>query len=257
MIDFEANRSDKREYLYSSPNTDFVFRKHTHRSFELNYVFSGELLCEVDGHKFSAKAGEAILTLPGQIHSFQTETHNESLLFIFSNDWVEDFYKDMRGTQFLPPVCRFESDGFVRELRNPNTNKYRIKSILYGICSRFYENCARVKTNEADFALTNAIARYIEENYRDKITLTGMAEVLGYNHCYLSGFFNRHFGTGFSSYVNGYRIQYAKEYLTTTDKKITEIAFLCGFDTIRNFNRIFKQEFGLTPNEYRFLHGEK
>lgn len=254
MIDFEANRSDKREYLYSSANTDFVFRKHMHRSFELNYVFAGELLCEVDGHKFSAQAGEGILTLPGQIHSFQTETHNESMLFIFSNDWVEDFYNDMRGTHFLPPVCPLGDGQFTEELRCPGTNRYRIKSILYDVCSRFYENCPRVKNNEADFALTNAIAYYIEEHYQDKITLTGMAEALGYSHCYLSGFFNRHFGTGFSAYVNGYRIQYAKTYLATTDKKVTEIASLCGFDTIRNFNRIFRQEFGLTPSAYRSLH---
>lgn len=254
MIDFEANRSDKREYLYHSTNTDFVFRKHMHRSFELHYVFAGELLCEVDGHKFSATAGEAVLTLPGQIHSFSTRTFNESILFIFSNDWVEDFYRDLRGTRFLPPVCRFERDDFVHTLCDPNTNKYRIRSVLYDVCSRFYESCVREKANAADYALTNAIAAYIEDHYQDPITLTGMAQALGYNHCYLSGFFNRHFGAGFSAYVNGYRIQYAKEYLTATDKKITEIAALCGFETIRNFNRVFRREFGVPPHEYRRLH---
>lgn len=253
MIDFEANRSDKREYLYSSPNTDFVFPRHMHRSFELNYVFAGELLCEVDGHKFSAKAGEGILTLPGQIHSFRTETANESMLFIFSSDWVEDFYNEMRGSRFLPPVCRLDDGSFVDVLRSKNTSRYRIKAVLYDLCSRFYESCPRVQINEADFALTNSIAVYIEQHYQERITLTGMAETLGYNHCYLSGFFNRHFGTGFSAYVNGYRLQYAKEYLRESDKKITEIASLCGFDSIRNFNRTFRQEFGLTPNEYRRL----
>ena len=254
MIDFEANRSDKRQYLYHSTNTDFVFRKHMHRSFELNYVFAGELLCEVDGHKFSATAGEAVLTLPGQIHSFSTRTFNESILFIFSNDWVEDFCRDMRGTRFLPPVCRLDSDAFVRVLCDPATNKYRIRAVLYDLCGRFFDACAREKANESDYALTNTIAAYIEEHYQERITLTGMAEALGYNHCYLSGFFNRHFGAGFSAYVNGYRIQYAKGYLTSTDKKITEIACLCGFETIRNFNRIFRQEFSMTPNEYRRLH---
>lgn len=254
MIDFEANRSDKREYLYHSTNTDFSFRKHMHRSFELNYVFAGELQCEVDGHKFSAAAGEAILILPGQIHSFSTATANESILFIFSNDWVEDFWQDMQGVRFLPPVCRLKSEDFVQVLCNPHTNKYRIRSVLYDVCSCFYETCSREKANAADYALTNAIAAYIEGHYQEKITLTGMAESLGYNHCYLSGFFNRHFGVGFSAYVNGYRIQYAKGYLTSTDKKITEIASLCGFDTIRNFNRIFRQEFSMTPHEYRALH---
>ena len=254
MIDFEANRSDKRQYLYHSTNTDFVFRKHMHRSFELNYVFAGELLCEVDGHKFSATAGEAVLTLPGQLHSFSTRTFNESILFIFSNDWVEDFCRDMRGTRFLPPVCRLDSDAFVRVLCDPATNKYRIRAVLYDLCGRFFDACAREKANESDYALTNAIAAYIEEHYQERITLTGMAEALGYNHCYLFGFFNRHFGAGFSAYVNGYRIQYAKGYLTSTDKTITEIACLCGFETIRNFNRIFRQEFSMTPNEYRRLH---
>lgn len=253
MIHFESNRSDKREYLYSTSNTDLNFPRHLHRSFELNYLLSGELLCEVDGHKFSIKAGEGILILPGQIHSFQSRNPNRSVLFIFSNDWVADFYSEMQGSRFLPPVCHLDG-GFADILRSRETNRYRIKSVLYELCSRFYETCPRVRINEADFALTNAIAVYIEEHYQERITLTGMAEALGYNHCYLSGFFNRHFGMGFSAYVNGYRLQYAREYLRSSDRKITEIASLCGFDSIRNFNRTFRQETGQTPNEYRRHH---
>ena len=58
----------------------------------------------------------------------------------------------------------------------------------------------------------------------------------------------------FTDYVNHYRIQLAREYLSETDKNITEIADLCGFDTIRNFNRIFKKECEMTPGEYRRLN---
>ena len=64
-------------------------------------------------------------------------------------------------------------------------------------------------------------------------------------------FFNDNFGMNFSSYVNNYRVQLVKEYLLKTDLDITQISTMCGFGTIRNFNRIFKSICGLSPSEYR------
>lgn len=251
MIDFEKHRSDKIEYIYNQNDTNLNFQKHTHRSFEVMFVFEGKIECEIDGQIFNINAGEGVLILPGQIHSYKTEAASKSYLCVFSNDWVREFYNSVKGNHFENPVfCGFDK-AQCDILQNKNADKFIIKSILYGICSEVFTNSTLVKSNAANFALVNSLAFYVQDNYKNNISLKQIAKDFGYNYCYLSSFFNENFGMNFSAYVNSYRIQLSCEYLIKTDLDITEISTLCGFETIRNFNRLFKKECNMTPNEYR------
>ena len=51
--------------------------------------------------------------------------------------------------------------------------------------------------------------------------------------------------------MNRYRVQHACRLLRSTGDSITAIALQSGFSTIRNFNRAFREETGMTPREYR------
>ena len=61
----------------------------------------------------------------------------------------------------------------------------------------------------------------------------------------------------FASFVNKYRIQFACELPKNSDEDVTQIAMKCGFSTIRNFNRVFKNETGQTPKDYRSANSSK
>ena len=52
-------------------------------------------------------------------------------------------------------------------------------------------------------------------------------------------------------YVRFLRINYAKELLTGTDMNIVDISLESGFGCLRSFNRVFKEETGMTPLKYR------
>jgi AraC-like DNA-binding protein len=58
-------------------------------------------------------------------------------------------------------------------------------------------------------------------------------------------------GLAFKSYLNEVRITEAKRLLKETDRTITEIAFAVGYNSIPHFNRVFRQEAGASPKEYR------
>lgn len=251
MIAFEVHRSDKIEYLYQQINLNMNFQKHAHRSFELVFVFEGQLECEVEEEEYMLEENAGLLILPGQIHSYRTRNFSRSYLCVFSNDWVQEFYEEIKGKRFRQPVFARNDRRFFQVLQNEQSNKFLIKSVLYEICGNVYSEGGLVETKEGESALMNALVFYIQEHYQSNISLKGIAKELGYNYSYLSSFFNQHFGMNFSAYVNGYRIQYAREYLAKTNMEITEIALLCGFESIRNFNRTFKQEVGMTPGGYR------
>ena len=52
-------------------------------------------------------------------------------------------------------------------------------------------------------------------------------------------------------YINHIRLEKAKYYLITSDMNVSEIANSCGFDDSNYFSRKFKQEFGISPREFR------
>ncbi|MBP3480195.1 MAG: helix-turn-helix transcriptional regulator [Clostridia bacterium] len=257
MIDFENHRSDKIEYIYNQNDINLNFQKHTHRSFEVTFVSDGALECEIEENVFELNAGQAILILPGQIHSYKTRQYSKSYLCVFSNDWVHSFYDEVKGFHFENPTFSCDGEYYGKVLQDKKSDKFLIRSVLYRLCSKAYRSSNLQKSNELHFALTNSLAFYIQNNYRKKITLKELAANFGYNYSYLSAYFSKYFGMNFSAYVNSYRIQLAKAYLTSTDKNITEISNICGFETIRNFNRAFKRECGLSPKEYRLNNKTK
>lgn len=65
--------------------------------------------------------------------------------------------------------------------------------------------------------------------------------------------------TGYSAndYVNHVRLSKAKEYLISTDKKITEIATLVGFGDSRYFSTAFKRVMGMSPTQFKEKHRTK
>lgn len=95
------------------------------------------------------------------------------------------------------------------------------------------------------------VQEYIHENYMRPLSVESVARRFYFSPNYFSRVFRRAMGTGFSSYVNCYRVEKAREMLLETELSISEIAFLCGFGSISQFNRVFREVARQTPREFR------
>jgi AraC-like DNA-binding protein len=92
---------------------------------------------------------------------------------------------------------------------------------------------------------------FVQENYANKITLDEVSELMNMSSVSFNRFIKKRTGKTFVEYVNDVRIGYASRWLIEKDLSISEIAFLCGFNSIANFNRVFKKNKGCTPTKYR------
>jgi AraC-like DNA-binding protein len=81
--------------------------------------------------------------------------------------------------------------------------------------------------------------------------LRDAASSIGYDYAYISKLFKRKVGISFRQYVNNLRIIESKPLLTAGDKSIGEIAELCGFSSLRAFDREFLNQVGVTPSKYQ------
>lgn len=92
-----------------------------------------------------------------------------------------------------------------------------------------------------------ALLAEIDEKYL-YFDLTSAADFIGMNPAYFSRLFHSLTGMTFSQYLNRVRVEKAVEILKSNDDvSMTEVSLRCGFDSIRNFNRIFKKYTGYTP----------
>lgn len=74
-----------------------------------------------------------------------------------------------------------------------------------------------------------------------------LAERLEITPEYLSTLFNKEVGINFSTFLKRFRISQAKRLLKGTDDKIYSIALQVGYNDPKYFNRVFKEEMGISP----------
>lgn len=107
-----------------------------------------------------------------------------------------------------------------------------------------------------NFIVRNALA-YIEENYKEKLLLSDVAEKTYVSQWHLSKLLNKETGQNFSEILNGVRIEKAKELLRDPSLRIGDIAEEVGFLDLAHFSRVFKKINGMSANEYRNRQQDK
>jgi AraC-like DNA-binding protein len=93
--------------------------------------------------------------------------------------------------------------------------------------------------------------KYIEEHSGEKLSLTNIAKVVNMNANHLSENFKQVTGMNFVEYVARTRFANTCDLLRNSKLRISEIAFAAGFQSLSQFNRVFKRFSGKSPTKYR------
>ncbi len=99
--------------------------------------------------------------------------------------------------------------------------------------------------------LISRVVQYIEEHYRDDISLESVAAVAFMNPYYFSSFFKKQMNRNFKQYVTDLRMEQAVSLLKHTDLMVYEIAEKVGYKNARQFSDMFKKQTGKLPQEYK------
>lgn len=92
---------------------------------------------------------------------------------------------------------------------------------------------------------------YINSNLSEKITVDEIAETCHMSKYHFCRRFKKTIGYTVMEYILNTRLANAKVLLTSTDLSISEISEQCGFSGFSYFSRAFKENCGITPNEFR------
>lgn len=95
------------------------------------------------------------------------------------------------------------------------------------------------------------VYRYVQDHFHKDIALKDVATIAGLTPQSFCRWFKKNTSKHFFDYLNEVRIFNACEMLISSDAPIAEIAYNCGYNTVSNFNKLFKEATGLPPGQFR------
>lgn len=110
------------------------------------------------------------------------------------------------------------------------------------------------KTVKEDVLLSEVVGQAVEilnNEYQKNIGLQYVAEQLNISVPYLSKRFKEEVGVGFKEYLTDLKMKRAKEWIKNTEIPLKDIAVRVGYNDYKQFNAIFKKQFGMSAGEYR------
>jgi AraC-like DNA-binding protein len=119
------------------------------------------------------------------------------------------------------------------------------------IVRRFAEFVLTVPSGTPHYASLRRVVTYVRVNYRERLSLKDLANLVGLSPSYLSRLFHEQMGERLSRFIVGVRVERAKELLSTTRVPLADVADYVGFANQSHLTTAFKQHTGSTPGAYR------
>ena len=247
---YEQHNSLGGESIRTEYGTNFSFPYHLHENFELITVTEGSMTVGIGEETYTLEKGNAVLVFPNQVHCLSTKGKSSHFLCIFSPKLVRA-YSNVFNSKVPKSNMFYPDESLIRALMSKNENILYVKGVLYTLCAAFDKTATYCDRKNESSVLLYDIFKFVEENFDKDCSLCALSEKLSYNYVYLSKYFKDMTGMSFTEYVCRFRISEGCYLLHNSSENILKIAYECGFDSLRSFNRNFKAVTSVTPSEYR------
>lgn len=233
-----------------------------HKNPEIVYVADGEGVLQHDGQSYSMQKGDMFIINPEMVHHIFSETGIDYYFVIIDVEFcaqngiaignynfdirVED---DITKEKFIKVIK--ETEKYTEKYSDLSPAKVRnaVLDLLVDIC----ENHSSKKAEDREKVAVDYVKKaleYINNNYKNEITLEGIAEYVGINKFYLTREFKKFTNQTVFFCINSLRCKNA-ESLLQKGATITEAALDSGFESVSYFSRTYKKIRGYSPSEYK------
>lgn len=253
----------------------FDFPIHFHPEYELNFILNGKGVRRVVGTSMEEIDNiELVLIGPNLEHGWETHNCKSENIYEITIQFHEDllnnkllslkdfkpikdlFNKSKQGILFdgntamklMPSIKSLTSTNgikdfikllkLLRELADSKSQRLLSQNVVRDSA---YENSDRLRK----------VHEFIKQNYSRKILLKEVSAVVNMSQSSFNRFIKKRTGKTFIEYMNNKRIAHATELLIETDMSVGEIAYRSGFNSIANFNRLFKQLKNTSPSKFK------
>ena len=264
----------------STGNKGRSYQTHWHSYGEILLVGPGETnIYSIGKNTYELVQDDLVIVWPMEMHSIVDADRNEALVIQFSNAFINslfDLRRIMHMYRNLHIICVHTHPELAARLKaitfqmkdiffsERQDREIRCCMLLMEFMLTLFEYRKELSpelTDEDGYGYNNDVRRrmravtdYIKNNLTaDDLSQGVMAEMAGISRDYFSRIFKNVTGMNYSKWLNMIRLEKATELLAGEGRTLTEIAMLSGFQSIPSFNRVFREEKGMAPGEYRAL----
>jgi len=271
-----------RKYLMNDHGTPL----HRHEYMQVNYVYRGSGKHFINNFDFDIIKGDIFVIPPYVPHRIQscTDTDIGIYEFEFEPGFINQSFISIENAEpfldfaYIEPFLvsethikpRLNLTGKtqldVEDIVNEALQEYKekesgymllVKSLLLKLLVMVGREFTK-KLNDSEQPLfghqRNAImgaVKYINENYMEELSADEVARQFMLSPSYFRYLFKSITSKTFTEHIHNIRISKAMEMLKTTDMRVLDISCEIGFNNVNHFNKVFRQQTGVTPLQYR------
>ena len=254
LAKFEKRAYAGNEHVWVGKYRNLHNISHWHMEHELIACREGSAQVMLDDTMFNITQQQCIFCHSGRVHYISASPDSLLLVCLFDEKMYDPItspfalenpvFEDRYG--ILPKLSEIR-----HELQNqPIFFECRTEAMIGEILVDVFRG---EPLRKAQWQFSDIITRYkqllnhIDLEY-EHITYQNVVQFMNMSDAYFSRYFKRQAGMTFSQYLNVVRIEKAVQLLDSAPTmKITDVMLRCGFNTIRSFNRVFREVTGFTP----------
>lgn len=260
---------------------------HRHEYMQLNYVYRGSGKHFINNFAFDIIKGDIFVIPPYVPHKIRAgmDTDIEIYEFEFVPEFVNQSFNSIENAEpfldfaYIEPFLiteahikprlnltggtQLEVESLLAEALGEYKRKESgyillVKSLLLKllvIAGRAFTKSLNDSEPQPMFgyqksAIMGAV-NYVNEHYMDELSADEVARKFMLSPSYFRYLFKSITSRTFTEHIHNIRISRAMEMLRTTDKRVLEISCEIGFNNVNHFNKVFRQQTGVTPLQYR------
>ncbi|MBO5453591.1 MAG: AraC family transcriptional regulator [Clostridia bacterium] len=249
------------------------YNPHCHEFYEIVITISGTVIQETNGKILNLPEGSLIFIRPDDVHGYiyDTPESNETtyINLTFTKETAEklfDYFSDEQIVNNLlfsdmPPIVLLsnrEKNQVLEQISQLNivnwqdkkALKLKMRAILADIFVKFFFKLSENKDNK----IPEWLSELIIEMKKTENFVAGtekMIKLSGKTREHLARCIKSYLGITLSEFINELRINYISNLLIHTNINIIDMCYECGFQSLSNFYRIFKDKYGVSPTTFR------
>ncbi|MCM1006781.1 MAG: AraC family transcriptional regulator [Ruminococcus flavefaciens] len=248
---------------------------HWHQEFEICYIKKGSGKYLINGIVYPFSKGDIFMISNNDIHLCYDESDLIMQVVMFSQDiihkdpaYILDFGKSSvllsRSRKIDSKNCYNNKLSWLLSQMEDEyqSNQTGAELMIKSLLMQFIVLSVRALPDELDaissFSVSSEVASLIrniiddiDKNFSERTDLTFLAEKYSISVPYLCSCFKKLTGYSLINFLIQRRLNEAKRLLISTDKSIIDISNECGFQSLSNFNHLFKNSVGCSPSVYR------
>lgn len=266
---FDQGKTPRFSRFVISDDPRWESGHHVHdNETELIYVKKGIVRLIIDSSLYVAHEDDIVVVERGRLHAVTSDvnapatTYTCALYGFRFQDWEEN---QLLQSHSCPVVAVGQGKEVIKSIFNelsvmlPQSKNGLTSSVCdafaYALTVLFYENFKNAYRSEQGHikkdVLIKDILVYLNNNYREKITLEQLSKKFRASVSYICHEFTREYHISPINYVIQRRMTEAKFALTNTDYSQAEISWHVGYENVDHFAKLFLRHVGCSPGDYR------